>query len=59
MNMAIAVERFNSNVSYSGLLHAVTGDVSVLTSLQETLGLFALKDIDMGKCHRPKNLYII
>ncbi len=28
--MAIAVERFNSNVSYSGLLHAVTGDVSVL-----------------------------
>ena len=26
--VAEAVSRFNSNVSYSGLLHAVTGDVS-------------------------------
>ena len=28
MTVAEAVSRFNSNVSYSGLLHAVTGDVS-------------------------------
>jgi len=27
MNFAEAVSRFNSNVSYSGLLHAVTADV--------------------------------
>ena len=25
-----AVHRFNANVSYSGLLHAVTGEVSIL-----------------------------
>ena len=30
MTVSEAVSRFNSNVSYSGLLHAVTGDVSEL-----------------------------
>ena len=30
MTVSEAVSRFNSNVSYSGLLHAVTGDVSKL-----------------------------
>ena len=29
MSFEEAVSRFNSNVSYSGLLHAVTGDVSI------------------------------
>jgi len=28
MSFAEAVSRFNSNISYSGLLHAVTADVS-------------------------------
>lgn len=28
MTFANAVERFNANISYSGLLHAVTADVS-------------------------------
>jgi len=30
MSFAEAVSRFNSNVSYSGLLHAVTADVRSL-----------------------------
>ena len=29
MTFSMAVDRFNGNVSYSGLLHAVTADVSV------------------------------
>ena len=33
MSFAEAVSRFNSNVSYSGLLHAVTADVCYTTGL--------------------------
>lgn len=29
MSFEEAVNRFNSNISYSGLLHAVTADVSI------------------------------
>ena len=33
MKFAEAIARFNSNISYNGLLHAVTADVSTASSI--------------------------
>jgi len=39
MTFAEAVSRFNSNVSYSGLLHAVTADVCPFASVSHSVCL--------------------
>jgi len=45
----MAVNRFNCNISYSGLLHAVTAEVTILLHYPIVNFINKFKSIDFGK----------
>jgi len=49
IDFAMAVNRFNCNISYSGLLHAVTAEVTILLHYPIVNFINKFKSIDFGK----------